>query len=131
MYLVVDGMGGGLGAQIVSQLRQELPSALIIAVGTNSAATTAMVKAGANRGATGENSVRVCVKSAKFIFGPMGIIIPDAMLGEITPEVAHLIASSEAQKILIPVGHHNLDLVGLENLPVQVLIKKAVEKLKN
>ncbi|MBZ4654786.1 MAG: DUF3842 family protein [Bacillota bacterium] len=130
--LVVDGLGGGLGAQIVTQLRQQLPQAEIIAVGTNSAATTAMVKAGASKGATGENAVRVCLKNASCVIGPMGIVLADSMLGEITQAVASMIASSPVPKILIPVNHKNLEIVGVQTQqPLAEMIKEAVQKVKN
>ncbi len=130
--LVVDGLGGGLGAQIVTQLRQQLPQAEIIAVGTNSAATTAMVKAGASKGATGENAVRVCLKNASYVIGPMGIVLANSMLGEITETVASMIASSPIPKILIPVNHKNLEIVGIQTQqPLAELIKEAVQKVKN
>ncbi len=129
--LVVDGMGGGLGAQIVTQLRQQMPAAEIIAVGTNSAATRNMVKAGANKGATGENSVKICLQNAKCVVGPIGIILADAMLGEITPHIAISICSSPLPKVLIPVNHKNIEIVGMHSQQtMSVLLKMAVTRVE-
>ncbi len=112
--LVIDGMGGGLGAQIVTKLKKILNNAEIIAVGTNATATSNIIKAGANKGATGENAVKVCLKDASCIIGPIGIVLADSMLGEITPEIAHMISSSNVEKVLIPVNHDNINIVGLD-----------------
>lgn len=129
--LVVDGLGGGLGAQIITLLRQQLPKAEIIAVGTNSAASANMIKAGATKGATGENAVRVCLREARCVVGPIGIILADSMLGEITPAIAAMISSSPQPKILIPVIHKNIEIVGLEQqYLLSELIKIAVNKIK-
>ena len=129
--LVIDGMGGGLGAQIVIQLRQQMPDKEIIAVGTNSMATVNMVKAGASKGATGTNAVRVCLKSADCIVGPIGIIIADSMLGEITTEIAGLVSSSPIPKVLVPVNHKNLEIVGLQAQSTMAeLIKSTVQRVK-
>ncbi|PKM88950.1 MAG: hypothetical protein CVU87_06345 [Firmicutes bacterium HGW-Firmicutes-12] len=129
--LVVDGMGGGLGAQIIMQTRNLMPEREIIAAGTNSTATTNMVKAGATKGATGVNAIKVCLRNAECIIGPLGIILADAMLGEITPEIACLIGSATMPKVLVPVSHKDIDIIGLqENLTMSDLIKKAVKKVK-
>ncbi|MCR4441988.1 MAG: DUF3842 family protein [Peptococcaceae bacterium] len=129
--LVIDGMGGGLGAQIVMQLRQQMPDREIIAVGTNSVATTNMVKAGANKGATGANAVRVCLRNAACVVGPIGIIIADSMLGEITAEIAALISGAPVPKVLVPVNHKNLEIVGLQAQPTMAeLIKATVQRVK-
>jgi len=96
---VVDGMGGGIGSQIISLLRQDLPSDVkIYALGTNSAATSNMMKEKANKGATGENSIAFVVNKVDVIVGSLGIIIPNSMLGEITPGIAKAIASCNAKK---------------------------------
>jgi len=129
--LVIDGMGGGMGAQLVAQLRQQMPDVEIIAVGTNSVATTNMVKAGANKGATGANAVRVCLHNASCVVGPLGIIIADSMLGEITAEIAALISGAPVPKVLLPVNHKNLEIVGLQTLPTMAeLIKAAVHRVQ-
>lgn len=129
--LVVDGMGGGLGAQIVMQLRNNMPEKEIIAVGTNSMATTNMVKAGASKGATGANAIKVCLHNADCIIGPIGIILADAMLGEITPGIACMIGRAPNPKVLIPVSHKNIDIIGIQgNSTMSELIKQAVKRVK-
>ena len=127
---VVDGMGGGLGAQLVSQLTAQLASrAEVIVLGTNALATNNMVRAGAARGATGENAVVVSVARADIVTGPIGIIIANAMMGEITPKIAEAVASSPARKILLPVSQGHFEIVGLESRPLGVVIKDAVARI--
>ncbi|NLW23759.1 MAG: DUF3842 family protein [Clostridia bacterium] len=127
---VIDGMGGGMGAQIVNGLVKEMADAEIIALGTNAIATAAMVKAGAQRGATGENAIRVSTQDVDVIMGPLGIIVPNAMMGEITPYIAEIIASLNCRKILLPVNQPHVELVGLEPRPLNELIKEAVKLIK-
>lgn len=129
---VVDGMGGGIGSQIISLLRQDLPADITIyALGTNSAATSAMMKEKANKGATGENAISFAVKKADVIVGSLGIVIPNSMLGEITPRIAEAIASSGAKKILIPIiDNEDITLLGMEKKPLFLAIKDAIEKIK-
>ncbi|MDX9872560.1 MAG: DUF3842 family protein [Clostridia bacterium] len=129
--LVIDGMGGGLGAQIITQLSGVLPDKQIIAVGTNSTATANMVRAGAKKGATGINAVRVCLRDADCIIGPLGLVLADSMLGEITPEIAVMISSAAIPKVLIPVSHKNLEIIGLQvNSTMADLVRQAVRKTK-
>lgn len=129
--VVIDGMGGGIGTQLVSQIRQELEGQVeILALGTNSLATSMMIKAGAQRGATGENAIRVNIREADCIVGPLGIIIPDALMGEITPVIAHLVASTSCPKLLLPVNQTHVEIIGLEPGPLNILIKEAVSRLK-
>ena len=104
--LVIDGQGGRMGKALVEQIRTLCPEQPIIAIGTNSAATAAMIKAGAEVGATGENPVIVNSRDADLIIGPIGIVIADSLLGEITPAMAAAIGSSPAHKILLPVGSY-------------------------
>ena len=127
--LVIDAQGGGLGKQIITLLKKELAESRIIAVGTNSTATSAMLKAGADQGATGENSVVVASKSADIIVGPIGIVIADSMLGEITPKMAVAIGQSNARKVLIPFTNCDSYVVGVEGIPVSQLVRKAVEQI--
>ncbi|HHV17926.1 MAG TPA: DUF3842 family protein [Thermoanaerobacterales bacterium] len=129
---VVDGMGGGIGSQIISLLRQDLPSDVkIYALGTNSAATSNMMKEKANKGATGENSIAFVVNKVDVIVGSLGIIIPNSMLGEITPGIAKAIASCNAKKILIPIiDNEDITLLGMEKKPLFLAIKDAIEKIK-
>ena len=100
--LVMDAQGGGIGRQLITLIRKELPDAEVTAVGTNSAATAAMLKAGAHQAATGENAVLVCSRRADVIVGPVGIVIADAMMGEVTQAMAAAVAQSDATRILIP-----------------------------
>lgn len=127
---VIDGMGGGLAAQVVSQLAGRLPQqAELIGLGTNALATAAMLKAGVKRGATGENAVCVSAESADFIIGPIGIIIPNAMMGEITPRIAEAVGSSNAKKILLPVSQNHFEIVGVEPKSLAALVKEAVARI--
>ena len=129
--VVIDGMGGGMGAQLVQGLVKELGNqAEIWALGTNAIATAAMVKAGASKGATGENAIRVSTKDAHIVMGPLGIIIPNALMGEITPEIAEIVSSLNCRKILLPVNQPHMELVGFESRPLNELIKEAVKKVK-
>lgn len=128
---VIDGMGGGIGSQIVTHLRQELSSSIdIVVLGTNAIATGNMMKAQANRGATGENAIKISVREADIILGPLAIVIPNSMMGEITPMMAEAIASSLAYKILLPVAPANTEIIGLEGRPLFISLKEAVKKVK-
>jgi hypothetical protein len=129
---VVDGMGGGIGSQIIALLRQDLPSDIkIYALGTNSAATSNMMKEKANKGATGENAIVYSVKKVDVIVGSMGIVIPNCMMGEITPKIAEAIASSSARKILIPIiDNEDITVLGIEKKPLFLAIKDAIDKIK-
>lgn len=129
---VIDGMGGGIGSQIVTHLRQELSTSIeIVVLGTNAIATGNMMKAQANRGATGENAIRVSVRDADIILGSLAIVIPNSMMGEITPIMAEAIATSSAFKILLPVAPANTEVIGLEGRPLFISIKEAIKKVKN
>lgn len=128
---VVDGMGGGIGAQIVSSLRDELPTYVeIYALGTNSIATSAMMKSHANKGATGENAIVTSSRKANIIVAPISTIIPNSMMGEVTCKISEAISDSEALKILLPIMPENISLVGLENKPLTLLIKDAIKEIK-
>ena len=128
--LVIDAQGGGIGRQLVTAIRQELPDAKIIAAGANAAATTAMLKAGADQGATGENAVIVASRRANVILGPVGIVIADAMLGEITPQMAAAVAQSNAMRILIPFDHCDNIIVGVPETSMKALVRQAVDVLR-
>lgn len=130
---VVDGMGGGIGAQVIALLRQDLPPDVrIYALGTNSAATTNMMKEKANRGATGESAIVYSVKKADVVVGSLGIVIPNSMMGEITPKIAEAITSCSAKKILIPiVDSEDMVLLGMEKKPLFLSIKEAIEKIRD
>lgn len=125
--LVIDGQGGKVGAQLVSGIRERLPQARITAVGTNAMAASALRKAGADAAATGENAVLVACRTADVIVGPIGIVIADAMFGEITPAMACAVGQSLARKVLIPFENCNNIVVGAEGMGVSALLKKAVE----
>lgn len=126
--VVIDGQGGRMGAALVAQLKAEGIPAEIIAVGTNSAATAAMLKAGADAAATGENPVIVCCRDADVIAGPVGIITANALLGEITPKMAAAVSESPARKLLIPVSRCSVTVVGVQELPLGEYVKLAVEQ---
>jgi hypothetical protein len=112
---VIDGMGGGIGAQIVTQLRQELPPDIeIIALGANAIATDKMMKANASRGASGENAIRVSVNLADWIVAPIGVVIPNSMMGEITPAMAEAVVGARGRKLLLPVNQPHFEIVGIE-----------------
>lgn len=129
--VVVDGMGGGIGSQLINQLRYELKNQVeIIALGTNSTATAAMLKSGADVGATGENAIRVNTAVADYVLGPLGIILPDALMGEITQNIAYSILSSSAKKLLLPISQKHVEIVGLENRPINIIIRDAVKCIK-
>jgi len=129
--VVIDGQGGGMGRQLVSQLRSALPQAEIIAVGTNSLASQAMLKAGAQHVATGENAVVVNCRSADVIVGPIGIVIADALFGEISPAMAQAVAQSPAKRVLIPTNLCDNYIAGVGESNVSALISDCVEKIKS
>ena len=128
--LVIDGQGGGIGKQLVEEIRKALPEALITAAGTNSIATSAMIKAGADNGATGENAVIVGCRNADIIAGPMGIVIADSLLGEITPSMAVAVGQSSALRILLPVNRCKNLIIGIADMDIATMIKKAAEEIK-
>ena len=128
--LVIDGQGGGLGRQLVAAISAACPDAELTAVGTNSLAASAMLKAGAARAATGENAVLVNACRADVIVGPLGIVIADALLGEITPAMAAAVGQADARRILIPVNHCDNYVVGIADVPVGILVQSAAQKVK-
>ena len=128
--LVIDGQGGGLGRQLVSALAAACPEAELTAVGTNSLAANAMLKAGASRAATGENAVVVNCRHADVIVGPIGIVIADALLGEITPAMAAAVCQSGARRVLVPINHCENYVVGVPDQPVSQLVAAAAQKVK-
>ena len=128
--LVIDGQGGGLGRQLVSALAAACPEAELTAVGTNSLAANAMLKAGASRAATGENAVVVNCRHADVIVGPIGIVIADALLGEITPAMAAAVCQSGARRVLVPINHCENYVVGVPDQPVSQLVTAAARKVK-
>ncbi len=129
--VVIDGQGGSIGKEVIDQLRKSIPDADILAVGTNSTATLAMLKAGASASATGENPVVVACRTADIIVGPIGIIESDALLGEITPKMAAAISSSSGEKVLIPVNRCKIHIAGQPDIPLHDLIVSAVSVVRD
>ena len=128
--LVIDAQGGGIGRQLIALLKKEMPAAHITAIGTNATATSAMLKAGADEAATGENPVVVACRRADVIVGPIGIVIADALLGEVTPSMAQAVAQSPAKRILIPVNHCDNIVVGVGTPNRTALVQEVVQTLK-
>ena len=128
--LIIDAQGGGIGRQLVAAIRERLPEASLTAVGTNSAATSAMLKAGATQAATGENAVVVSSRRADVIIGPIGIVIADALLGEITPRMAQAVGSAQATRILIPMNRCENLVAGIDKPSFSVLVEDAVQKVR-
>ena len=128
--LVMDAQGGGIGKQVVAAVRKRFPAVTITAVGTNTAATSAMLRAGADEGATGENAVVVCCRRADVIIGPVGIVIADALLGEVTPQMAAAVGSSPVRKILLPVNKCNNIIVGTADKSTSDLIAEAIRRVQ-
>lgn len=127
--MVMDGQGGGVGRSLVEELHGRYPEAELIAVGTNATATSNMMKGGTSIGATGENAVIYNSSRADVILGPVGIIMANAMLGEITPRMAEAVSSSEAPILLIPMSRCNAQVMGVENRKLADHIKEAVERV--
>jgi vacuolar-type H+-ATPase subunit E/Vma4 len=128
---VVDGQGGGIGSLIVRRLRDEFGDTVeIIALGTNAAATTAMMKARANKGATGENAIVLNSRKVDVITGPLSIVLPNAMLGEMTVRMAEAIASSEAKKILLALNQEGIDVIGAVKEPLPHMVEKVAESIR-
>ena len=131
IVMIMDGQGGGIGSAIIKGIREKISEDLeILALGTNSIATSRMMKAGANRGATGENAIRYTSPKVDFIIGPLAIIMPNAMMGEITPGMAEAVSSSEAKKILIPLTQERVDIVGITGEPLPHLVDQVVGIVK-
>ncbi len=129
---VVDGQGGGIGKAVVEKLRASFGVEVgILALGTNALATSLMLKAGANEGASGENAIVVNAPKVDYIIGSIGIISADSMLGEVTPAMARAIAQSPAMKILIPLNRCSIYVAGLQSKPLPDYIDNAVEMLKS
>ena len=128
--LIIDAQGGGIGRQLVVAVKKAFPGDTVTAVGTNSLATSAMLKAGADRAATGENAVVVNCRTADAIVAPIGVVIADAMLGEITPAMALAAGQSPAKRILLPIAHCDNMVVGVKELGMGQLVQEAVERLR-
>ena len=129
--IVIDGQGGNVGRLLVKSIKESFPEVSVRAIGTNSTATTNMLKAGADEAATGENAVIVGCKSADLIVGPIGIIIPDALLGEVTTTMAQAVGSSDATKILIPLNKCEVLVAGAQDKSTGELIDEAIAMIRD
>ncbi len=129
--LVVDGQGGGIGKSIIEALRAQNVNAKIFACGTNAVAAGNMQKAGADHSATGENAIVCNARTADVITGPIGIVMSDALLGEITAKMAQALASSKAVRVLVPLNKCNTFIVGVSGATLSQNIAEAAEKIKS
>lgn len=127
--IVIDGQGGKIGGLVIEQLKKRIPEQELTAIGTNTAATAAMLRAGADFAATGENPVIVNAADADVIIGTIGIMVANALLGEITPAIAHAVGSSRAQKVLIPVNRCHTFVAGVQDLPLADYVSAAAAKV--
>ncbi len=126
---VVDGQGGGIGSAVIKKLKGTFEETIeIVALGTNAIATAQMLKARANRGASGENAIVQTVKQADVIIGPISIIMAHAMMGEVTPMMAESVSGSPAKKILIPLSQENVYVVGVSSIPLPHMIDALIEE---
>ena len=130
---VIDGQGGGIGSTVIKKLQELFGETVeIIALGTNAIATVQMLKAKANRGASGENAIVQTTKNVDIIIGTISIIMAHSMMGEVTPKMAEAVASSPAKKLLIPLTQENIEIVGISPIPLPHLIETLIqENLKN
>lgn len=125
--VIMDAQGGGVGRLLVEGLKRALPDQTLIAAGTNALATSAMLRAGADQGATGENAIVVCARQAELILAPIGMVLCDAMLGEVTATMAAAVGSSPAHKILIPISRCQTTIAGLPALTLSEAVSAAVQ----
>ena len=129
--LVIDGQGGNIGRQLVKQIKEEFPDQSVRAIGTNAIATGNMLKGGADEAATGENAVVVGCRQADIVVGPMGIIVPDALLGEVSPRMAQAVAESGAKKILIPLNRCDIIVPGTLDRNTGELLADAMKAIRD
>jgi len=126
---VIDGQGGGIGSAVIKKLREAFKESVeIIALGTNAVATAQMLKARANRGASGENAIVRTISQADLVVAPIGVVMAHAMMGEVTPRIAEAVAACPARKLLIPLTQENVDIVGLSPSPLPPLIETMIEE---
>ncbi len=125
---IIDGQGGGIGSAIIKRLKERYEEKIeVIALGTNAIATAQMLKARANKGASGSNAIVQTVKKADVIIGPVGIIMPHAMMGEVTLEMAEAVCQSDAKKVLLPLSQENISIVGMTGFPLPLLVDELIE----
>lgn len=129
--LVIDGQGGQLGGQLIKSLKANFQNIRIMAVGTNATATAAMLKAGADQAATGENPVTVACRKTDVIIGPIGIVIADALFGEITPKMAVAVGQADAVRILLPVNKCDNLVAGIPNVSTAAILEDVIAKVRN
>ncbi len=128
---VIDGQGGGIGSLIVKKLRENFGDEIeIIALGTNSAATSQMMKARANKGATGENAIVFNAYRVDLIIGPLSIVLANGMLGELSPKMAEAVSTSRAKKLLLPLNQEGVEIIGLIHEPLPHLVEKMIESMR-
>ncbi|MBF0538959.1 MAG: DUF3842 family protein [Nitrospirae bacterium] len=128
---VIDAQGGGIGSLVVRRLRQEFGDGIeVVALGTNAAATTAMLKSRADKGATGDNAIVFNADRVDVIVGPLSIVLANSMMGEMTPRMAEAIATSRARKLLLPLNQEGVDIIGVQQAPLPHLVEALIEKIK-
>ncbi|MBE5883055.1 MAG: DUF3842 family protein [Lachnospiraceae bacterium] len=128
--MVMDGQGGGVGRSLIEALTERFPEAQVLAVGTNATATANMMKGGTAMGATGENAVVYNSSRVDVIMGPIGIVMANAMLGEITPKMAEAVSTSDAKLVLLPMNKYHVTVVGMSNKKLGEMVKEAVESIE-
>lgn len=128
--LVIDGQGGKIGRSVAEAVLKELPQAQLSVIGTNAIATSNMLRSGVKDAATGENPVIVTAPKADVIIGPIGIVIADSLMGEVTPKMALAVGQSAAKKILIPVNRCDNMVVGVEDIPLGEMIRRAIALIR-
>jgi NAD(P)-dependent dehydrogenase (short-subunit alcohol dehydrogenase family) len=125
---VIDGQGGGIGSAIIRKLKERVGERVeIIALGTNAIATAQMLKAHANRGASGENAIVQTVAKLDVIIGPIGIVLANAMMGEVTPAIAAAVAACPAKKLLLPLTQENIEIIGVAATPLPQLVDELLQ----
>ena len=127
--IVIDGQGGKIGRTVIEQLKKRFPDQELLAIGTNSIATSSMLKAGASQGATGENPILVASRDADIIIGPIAIVMADSLLGEITPSMANAVSASRAYKILIPTNRCNHYIAGCQGVSLSDAIQAVCDEV--
>lgn len=131
MIVVIDGLGGSIGCEVITRLRKSLGDKIeIVGLATNAVAASKMLKAGANKAASGENAFRVNLGDANLIVGSVGILVPNSMCGELTPQMAQMVAANAAKKILLPISSEDTIIAGLKKSPLPHLMDEVVSLVK-